>query len=156
MDIIFDVRKSKEISDFLKKGITKPVENIIQSASTLMRNEATKNLKKVVYNRAVTWKRTKDLLQSITIEKKSKLLHKVYVGMPYGIFVENGTNPHLIQPKKGKKFLAFLIGGKMIFARSVNHPGSKAYPFWKPAKITLSQKLPEIINKNIEDWKNKK
>ena len=155
MDVIFDIRQVKAISDFLKQGVKKPAEDIIKNSSTLMKNEATKNLKQVVYNRSVPWERTRDLLQSITIDKKSNLYHRVYVGMPYGIFVENGTKPHIIRPTKGK-FLAFSAGGKMVFARSVNHPGSKPYPFWKPAENTLQQKLPEIINQAILNWKNKK
>jgi phage gpG-like protein len=34
------------------------------------------------------------------------------------------TSPHIIEPKKAAA-LAFAVGGKMVFARRVNHPGSK-------------------------------
>ena len=33
------------------------------------------------------------------------------------------TKPHIIEPKKAEA-LAFLVGGKTVFAKSVNHPGS--------------------------------
>jgi len=153
MDVIFDIRQVKAISDFLKQGVKKPAQDIIKNSSTLMKNEATKNLKQVVYNRSVPWERTRDLLQSITIDKKSNLYHRVYVGMPYGIFVENGTKPHTIKATKAK-VLAFSVGGKMVFASSVNHPGSKPYPFWKPAGETLIKKMPSIVEQAILNWEN--
>ena len=34
------------------------------------------------------------------------------------------TSPHVIEPKKASA-LAFVVGGKQVFARRVNHPGSK-------------------------------
>ena len=50
----------------------------------------------------------------------------------YGYWVEFGSNPHTIYPKRGK-MLKFKVGGKDVFARKVNHPGSKPYPFMEPA-----------------------
>lgn len=46
--------------------------------------------------------------------------------VPYAAIHEFGgvTRPHVIEPKKGM-YLAFMAGGKMRFARRVNHPGSK-------------------------------
>lgn len=46
----------------------------------------------------------------------------------YASYIEYGTNPHLIFPKK-KRFLKFNIKGKTIFARFVKHPGTKPYKF---------------------------
>ena len=52
---------------------------------------------------------------------------------PYGIHVEFGTRPHTILPKK-RRFLAFKSkSGKLVFARRVNHPGSRPLPFMEPA-----------------------
>jgi hypothetical protein len=60
------------------------------------------------------------------------------------VFLEKGTKPHVIRPKKGK-FLRFApgagstLGGRpragasVVFARKVNHPGTKAYPFLLPS-----------------------
>ncbi len=46
--------------------------------------------------------------------------------VPYAAIHEFGgtTSPHVILPKKAAA-LAFVVGGKQIFARKVNHPGSK-------------------------------
>ena len=51
---------------------------------------------------------------------------------PYGGYVEFGTKPHEIRPKKGK-YLVFTIGGKKIFTKKVNHPGTQAQPYIQPA-----------------------
>lgn len=47
-------------------------------------------------------------------------------GVPYARIQEFGgtTGPHVILPVKAQ-VLAFMIGGKQVFARRVNHPGSK-------------------------------
>jgi len=50
----------------------------------------------------------------------------------YAWYVEHGTDPHVINPKAGRKGLKIPVsgGGGYIIRRSVNHPGSKAYPFF--------------------------
>jgi HK97 gp10 family phage protein len=52
---------------------------------------------------------------------------------PYGGYVEFGTQPHVIRPKKPDGVLVFTIGGKKVFTTKVNHPGTKAQPFVRPA-----------------------
>ena len=42
--------------------------------------------------------------------------------------VNDGTKPHIIRPKNAKA-LAFKIGGRVVFAKVVHHPGTKAQPF---------------------------
>jgi hypothetical protein len=48
---------------------------------------------------------------------------------PYAGFVINGTPPHIIRAKDGG-VLRFQIGGATVFARSVNHPGTKPNDFF--------------------------
>ncbi len=43
-------------------------------------------------------------------------------------FVHGGTKPHVIRARKAKA-LRFQAGGKTVFARSVNHPGTEPEPF---------------------------
>lgn len=63
----------------------------------------------------------------------------------YGRIHEYGgqTAPHVIEPRKAN-VLAFQMGGKMVFARRVNHPGSRipARPFMRP---TLAEYRDRII-----------
>jgi hypothetical protein len=46
----------------------------------------------------------------------------------YAKFVNRGTAPHTIKPKRGG-FLIFNAGGRTIFARSVNHRGNRGTRF---------------------------
>ncbi len=79
---------------------------------------------------------------------------------PYGAYVEYGTKAHKIYPKAGHGMigptregqtrratgkgphehivgrglmLRFRVGGRIVFARMVNHPGTQAMPFMQPA-----------------------
>lgn len=50
----------------------------------------------------------------------------------YAAAVHEGTKPHVIKPRNAS-VLAFPIGGKMVFAKSVRHPGTRARPFLRNA-----------------------
>lgn len=43
---------------------------------------------------------------------------------PYAGYVEFGTAPHEIRPKNAKA-LRFTVGGQVVFARVVHHPGTR-------------------------------
>jgi hypothetical protein len=74
------------------------------------------------------------------------------VGTPvdYADDVEYGTAPHVITPTNGE-FLYFEgKDGHLIRKRSVNHPGTPAQPFMRPAlnehKSDLSRNIANAIN----------
>lgn len=50
---------------------------------------------------------------------------------PYAWDVEYGTKPHVIEAKPGK-VLKFQAGGKTVYTRRVNHPGTRAQPYVRP------------------------
>lgn len=50
----------------------------------------------------------------------------------YAAAVHDGTRPHIIRPRHGRA-LKFQMGGRTIFASSVNHPGTRPRPFLKNA-----------------------
>lgn len=50
----------------------------------------------------------------------------------YAAYVEFGTKPHVIEAKPGKT-LVFVMHGQKVFAKKVNHPGTKAQPYVRPA-----------------------
>ena len=45
-------------------------------------------------------------------------------GVPYALSHHEGTRPHLITPKRAQA-LRFTAGGRVVYARSVMHPGTK-------------------------------
>ena len=50
----------------------------------------------------------------------------------YAAAVHDGTGPHIIRPRK-KKVLRFEVGGHIVFAKEVHHPGSRGRPFLRLA-----------------------
>ena len=48
---------------------------------------------------------------------------------PNTLFVHNGTRPHKILPRT-RQFLRFTVGGRVVYARAVSHPGYKGNPFY--------------------------
>lgn len=44
---------------------------------------------------------------------------------PATIYVVNGTRPHRIYPRRPGGVLRFTVGGRVVYARYVNHPGTK-------------------------------
>lgn len=52
---------------------------------------------------------------------------------PYAGFVEFGTQPHDIKPKKPGGVLVFTMNGKKVVTRLVHHPGTQPQPYVVPA-----------------------
>lgn len=48
--------------------------------------------------------------------------------LEYAGFVNDGTRPHTIRPRRAKA-LRFVVGGQVVYARVVHHPGTRARPF---------------------------
>ena len=71
-----------------------------------------------------------------------KQYHISMVG--YAVYVEFGTPPHIIRPKNGKA-LHWKSGGKNVFAKSVQHPGTRPQPF---IRTTMRLDLPKIAMAN--------
>lgn len=72
------------------------------------------------------------LRASIRLERRSllglRMRWTVGSDVEYAAMVNDGTRPHKIRPKNAKA-LRFVVGGRVVYARVVNHPGTKAQPF---------------------------
>ena len=64
------------------------------------------------------YSRTWTLRPRVTIE----------VNVDYASFVHDGTRPHVIRPRNARA-LRFMVGGQVVYARVVHHPGTRARPF---------------------------
>lgn len=75
---------------------------------------------------------------------------EVVAEAPYASYVEEGTEPHTILPRNASA-LRFEVGGKTVFAKSVNHPGTKPNDFVSRseelASITLDRELDAAISR---------
>lgn len=56
----------------------------------------------------------------------------VFAKARHASFVEQGTRPHAIRPKRAR-VLRFQAGGRTVFAAHVDHPGTRPRPFLRPA-----------------------
>lgn len=54
---------------------------------------------------------------------------------PYASYVEEGTPAHEIYPRRAGALAFVGRAGELQFARRVNHPGSRAFPFMGPAYL---------------------
>lgn len=54
---------------------------------------------------------------------------KVISTNPHTVLVHNGSRAHPIFPRRRGGRLRFMVGGRVIYARKVNHPGYKGNPF---------------------------
>jgi len=73
--------------------------------------------------------RTGQLEQSIGVRYLLGGGAEVYTNAEYAGCVETGTRPHVINAKNGKALKIPGAGG-FIFRRSVNHPGSRPFPYF--------------------------
>jgi len=65
-------------------------------------------------------------------------------GTFYGHMVRMGTRPHPIVPRNAKA-LAFMIGGNLVFAKRVNHPGTRANKYHVRAWNNISSAVEAIM-----------
>ena len=53
---------------------------------------------------------------------------EITCNVDYASFVHDGARPHVIRPRSAS-VLRFRIGGRVVYARVVNHPGTAPRPF---------------------------
>ena len=56
----------------------------------------------------------------------------INVRHPAALYVVHGTRPHIIRPVRAKA-LRFTVGGQVVYARVVHHPGTKPNDFLRQA-----------------------
>ena len=86
------------------------------------------------------------LKTSIKVKVKDGVL--TFYMVDYAVYVEFGTKPHIIKPKT-KKSLAWKDGNRKVFAKSVQHPGTRPQPFIRNA---FYHKLAAIVAENAERY----
>lgn len=70
-------------------------------------------------------------------------------GSEVGLYMEEGTRPHAIRPRR-KKALRFVIDGKEVFAKRVNHPGTSPRPVVGPTVESSFTKIKEAVRRYWE------
>ena len=74
--------------------------------------------------------KTGELRASLFSRQTSPYRMEIGATAPHAIPVHQGTRPHIIRPVRAS-VLRFEVGGKIVFARMVRHPGTRPNPFVK-------------------------
>lgn len=69
-----------------------------------------------------------------------------FADAPYASFVDGGTRPHDIRPRK-KSALRFQVGGKWIITKLVRHPGTRPEGFMGNALLAAQREMELEIRK---------
>jgi hypothetical protein len=64
--------------------------------------------------------------------------------VPYAVPVEEGSKPHVIEARSGRA-LRFRVGGKVIFRRRVQHPGSKGVHMFRDGAQAATSRIEAIF-----------
>lgn len=67
-------------------------------------------------------------IRSEITRERNEVTGYVISDHPATIFVVSGTRPHVIRPVRAEA-LRFTVGGRVVFAKIVHHPGTKANNF---------------------------
>ena len=86
--------------------------------------------------------KTGKLRGSIQVRKMGRGMRDIYTPTKYAPYVEYGTRPHLIIPKHFDGYLYWK--GAEHPVRFVNHPGTRAKPFFKPTSEYLKTITPAV------------
>jgi hypothetical protein len=91
--------------------------------------------------------RTGKLRDSLQIRREGELSAFVGTDLPYARFLTEGTRPHRIVPRQAQA-LRFEAEGAIVFARAVQHPGTRPVPFVEEATqelITAAQEEADAL-----------
>ena len=133
MSTEFKIEGGDQLQKFLNTFPVKLERRIVKRALRPGASLISKEAKSLVV------KRTGTLRKAIAVRSvKNRLAVQVYVRKGkgqkndgwYANFIEKGTKPHKIKPRKGRKVLG---GGGKYYGTRVKHPGARASPFMLPA-----------------------
>lgn len=93
--------------------------------------------------------RTGELRGTLDIVDTGAYAKRVIARAKHGRYIESGTKAHVILPKNAP-MLRFVIGGRVVFARRVNHPGTAKRPFMENAAQAGSQAMSVVMREGAE------
>lgn len=92
---------------------------------------------------------TKRLTQGRVIRRGGKtIIVRLSNKAKYAAVLEKGSRPHIIRARGGK-MLRFVVGGNVVFAKSVRHPGTPAYHFLSKGRDVASRKFEQIMRQRM-------
>lgn len=83
------------------------------------------------------WKMT----HSKSATRERYIIKNLYPDQDILVYMEEGTLPHIITPKKTGGFLHFFLDGNEIFTKMVKHPGTPKYEMVKSVEAEILTKV---------------
>jgi len=68
--------------------------------------------------------------------------------VPYALFVEFGTHPHIIRPHRARA-LRFEVEGRTVFAMYVRHPGFRGRFFIRRSVEAVMREIPDLFAREV-------
>lgn len=93
-------------------------------------------------------KRTGAASASVMGRRVSEFVGHVASSLGYVTILEEGSRPHVIRPRSAK-VLAFPSGGRTVFARSVNHPGTRGYHAFRDGVASSVRAVEAIVARHL-------
>ena len=76
------------------------------------------------------------------------LLSRVTTNVEYALVQDQGSQPYEIYPANGRA-LKFSFGGKMIYAKSVSHPGVPGSQYVDKSIEATNGRIEELVNRSL-------
>lgn len=134
------IRENFARAELIYKGaLNRTLRRIGKEVVPLLKNETPVRTGKLKSTTIFTIEGGPDA-QSLTIRQGARSIDGAF----YGEFVREGTSAHIIKPKKAKA-LRFQIGNRVIFAKQVNHPGTRANKYHFRAMRIAKPKIDQIV-----------
>jgi hypothetical protein len=146
----------EQAAEQLRQGAPGIIERIIRSSNKAM-FEVQQHIQRDKLSGQVLHQRSGKMIASIRVIMAVFDGEKITAGVQgaggpawYGrLHEETGTKPHDIFPVRAKA-LAFYVGGKLVFAKRVHHPGFPPRPFmapgWDEMRANTQARIQEGLN----------
>ncbi len=118
--------KTKKLPKILQEGV---VEKSLRRALMIAAETYVRDIHDWIDSGRAFTPRTGNLQRSITWYISTENSARIIAQADYAKWVEFGTKPHAILPKR-RKALKIPTPEGYIFRKKVSHPGSKPYPFF--------------------------
>ena len=150
MIVSVDFKANMKLRELLNTGVKKELNHSIFRVVSAAQQEMKVEVNKSIYltkGPGKPFRRTRKLAQSITAQMLMYAAGRVFVGVNYGKYVEDGTGIY-----NGRKAYWTTFGG--ILSRPILYKGMRPRPFFKPVvdryENTAADMIMADINKRIE------
>ncbi len=140
MNLHFDVKGADELERRMAQA-SRRVQPLLKRAIRAIGRRGVQLLRNVAPHK--TGRLARSIHYAVTGPSNALRIH-FFARVPYDKFVRLGTRPHPIFARNAKA-LRFVTGGRVVFAKSVQHPGTEPNPYPERARRPFQRDARDII-----------